>query len=388
MQLDFHYFATFCAAVIAGYTNEESLDIAYSAQFVDECSVTLLDKLKGPKSAATTQLQSELMEAPTDRSGLQNITRIWSSFHFLPCDLYADPGRGGRKYKNKYRLICGPNGALVAETVKLAKDRGLQAAGVAMHVLADTWAHRFFAGTPSLVINNTNYYFYELVDENGEVMEKIVNFNHNPLVADDPDSCAYVNSLYQSSENSIMNLGHGRAGHFPDYSFVKYKYLPAWGDYTVIIKDNPSDYYNAFCQMIYALKYLHGDVGEFKTEVYDTEAIARWEQRIRDIIKVRRLDACEDWRAFGSELSGCDVEKFDFNKYLSEYTDAGEDEKDDTFLGRFMIAALAQKSMVTNKIYKSGSTLAGISVDYDGKGFKGIRDFKKLIGRERKNDHE
>ena len=28
-----------------------------------------------------------------------------------------------------------------------------------MHVLADTWAHRNFAGTPSLVINNTTGYF-------------------------------------------------------------------------------------------------------------------------------------------------------------------------------------------------------------------------------------
>ena len=51
-----------------------------------------------------------------------------------------------------------------------------------------------------------------------------------------------------------------------------------------------------------------------------------------------------------------------------------EDKKDDTFLGRFILAALAQKSMVTNKIYKSGNKLAGYSVDYREKGFKGIRD--------------
>ena len=35
--------------------------------------------------------------------------------------------------------------------------------------------------------------------------------------------------------------------------------------------------------------------------------------------------------------------------------------------------------MVTNKIYKSGSLLAGYSIDYDEKGFGGIRDFKMLI---------
>ena len=94
MQKDFHYYATYCAAYIAGYTHEESLAIGYSAQFVDCCSRTLLTKLNGPKSAATTQLQMEMMDAKLDPVGLQNITRIWASFHFLPGDLYAEKKRG------------------------------------------------------------------------------------------------------------------------------------------------------------------------------------------------------------------------------------------------------------------------------------------------------
>ena len=62
---------------------------------------------------------------------------------------------------------------------------------------------------------------------------------------DDLDNSIYTNSLYQRSENTIMNLGHGMAGHFPDYSFARYRYLPAWGGYEEIIKDNPSDYMKA-----------------------------------------------------------------------------------------------------------------------------------------------
>lgn len=89
MQEDFHYYATYAAAILAGYTHKESMDIAYSAQFVDLCSVTLLSKIKAPLKAATTQLQLEMMDARTDIVGLQNITRIWASFHFLPKDLYA-----------------------------------------------------------------------------------------------------------------------------------------------------------------------------------------------------------------------------------------------------------------------------------------------------------
>ena len=58
MNQEFHYYATYCAAFLAGYTHEESLAICYSAQFVDFCSVTFLKKIKGPETAATTQLQA------------------------------------------------------------------------------------------------------------------------------------------------------------------------------------------------------------------------------------------------------------------------------------------------------------------------------------------
>ena len=172
MQLDFHYYATYCAAFIAGYTHEESLRIAYCAQFTDCCSDTFLRRIRGPRQAATTQLQAELMDANTDPVGLQNITRIWASFHFLPADLKATRDKCSKRYLKKYRLICGPNGPLLADTVELAKGKGLEAAGLAMHVLADTWAHRHFAGTPSLSVNNTNYYFYEIIPDGEDIQRE------------------------------------------------------------------------------------------------------------------------------------------------------------------------------------------------------------------------
>ncbi len=376
MQMDFHYYATYCAAFLAGCSHEDSLDIAYSAQFVDCCTRTLLSKLKAPLSAATTQLQLELMNARTDLLGLQDITRIWSSFHFLPGNLYAEVNHSNRLYKNKFRLICTPNGALVADTVRLAKGGSLQAAGIAMHVLADTWAHRYFAGTPSLVVNNTNSYFYELMPDG---TEREVSFRHSPGGADDPVHGIYNNSIYQSSERSIMNLGHGRAGHMPDYSYIRYKYLPAWGGYREIIKDNPHDYMCAFTQMIYAMKYLRGINPDFEIGQYDTEAVAPWEEEIRAILEKRQTDACADWKALGEKLSGREIRPFDLDRYQGEYMSLPEQEKDDSFLGRFFLAAMAQKSMVTNKIFKSGNLLAGFSVDYAEKGFQGIRDFVKLI---------
>ena len=379
MQRDFHYYATYCAAYIAGYSHSESLDIAYSAEFVDHCSVTLLQKIGAPRHAATTQLKLEMMDAPTDIIGRQDITRIWASFHFLPGNLHAKPEkRCGRSYLNKYRLICQPDGALLVDTVKLAKGKSLQATGVAMHVLADTWAHRNFAGTPSLVINNTNGHFFELIPEDGGYRERKMDFNHNPSAVDDPESGKYTNSLYQGDENSIMNLGHGRAGHLPDYSWVRYRYMPAWGGFKEIIKDNPTDYMNAFCQMLYALRYLRGEEETFETGKYDREPIRQWEDEITEIFLKRQLNSCAEWKRLGERLSGSKIEAFDIDKYQQEYIQAEKDKKDDTFLGAFMLAALAQKSMVTNRIFTSGNLLAGISIE-PGSGLKGIREFYKLV---------
>ena len=386
MQLDFHYYATYCAALIAGYDHDESLRIAYCAQFTDCCTEMLLNKIKGPKAAATTQSQSELANSGSDVLTLQNITRIWASFHFLPADLKADRERCSRRFLAKYRMICGPNGPLLADTVELAKGKSLEAAGLALHVLADTWAHRYFAGTPSLAINNTNYYFYEIIPEGEGFTEKKVDFNHNPSSKDIVENGYYTNSVYQGTENSVMNLGHGRAGHLPDYSFARYRYMPSWGEYREIVKDNPSDYLHAFTQMIYALRYLRGDHESFETGRYDVIQADPWINEITDIICRRQLDASADWKALGEKISGCEIEDFDREKYQQEYIDADKNSKDDTVLGRFILAALAQKSMVTNRIYNSGNKLAGESVDFSTGRFKGIRDFRRLTGGAGRND--
>ncbi|MBR3465347.1 MAG: hypothetical protein IKH23_09765 [Clostridiales bacterium] len=376
MQADFHYYATYCAAYIAGYSHEEALALCYSDQFVDCCTKTFLKSVSATVHAATSQSQAELVDTRADAVGLQDITRIWSSFHFLPKDLFAEVRWATKTYKNKYRLICGPNGDLVKDTVDLAKGKSIQAAGIAMHVLADTWAHQNFAGTPSLVINNTTNDFYEIMPD-GET--KKLTFKHSPGASDDIENSVYNSTVFNPSETNILNLGHGHAGHLPDYSFIRYKYLPAWDNYRECLKDNPSDYRHAFCQMIYAMKYLRGENAVFEKNTYDEETAAPYIERIMTIITKRQGDASADWKAFGEELSGMEIPDFDVNAYVQEYKSAAPEERDETFLGRFIIAALSQKSMVTNKIFKSGNILAGFSIDYKKKGFRGIKDYRKLV---------
>ena len=362
MQLDFHYYATYCAAVLAGYSHEEASQICYSAQFADNCTRTFLARIKGPSAACTTQLTMEMADAETNKAGLADITRIWASFHFLPYDLYADVPKGTKNYRDKYRLLCRNNGTLVADTVNLAKGKTLQAVGVAMHVLADTWAHANFAGTPSMMMNNTNYHFYEYIQENGEWIRRKVHFGLGS--GEDLEHGKYINTISTDTENSVMSLGHGQAGHLPDYSCVRFVYMPAWGDYQEIYKDNPSDYWHAFCQMIYAMKYLRGDIETFELKHYDFETPAPYEEEIKALLEKRQLDDSADWKALGEKISGCEIEDFSTEKYVTEYTDAAEDAKGATFLGKYFQATLAHKIMVTEKIIASGSRLAGKTVDF------------------------
>ena len=383
LQADFHYYATYCAAFLAGYSHEEALEICYSAQMVDCCTKTFLKSISATVHAASSQSQAELVDMKSDISSLQDITRIWASFHFLPKDLYAPTPLATKNYKNKYRLICGPNGVLVKDTVDLAKGKSLQAAGIAMHVLADTWAHYNFAGTPSLVINNTDNNFFEIMDD-GSLRK--MSFKHSPGAEDDIENAAYNSTVFNMIENSILNLGHGHAGHLPDYSFIRYKYMPAWDNYRECLKDNPSDYRRAFCQMIHAMKYLRGVHEVFETGIYDEEAISLYEEKIMHILTVRRTDASEDWKAFGEELSGKAIPDFDVSAYVEEYKNAPEESRNNTVLGRFIVASLSQKSMVTSKIFSSKNLLAGFSVKYSKYGLSGIKEYRKLVKESKRQE--
>ena len=106
---------------------------------------------------------------------------------------------------------------------------------------------------------------------------------------------------------------------------------------------------------------------------------------IQSILCKRQADACAGWKAFGEKLSGCVIDDFDVNRYRDEYLNAADSSKNDTVIGRFVLGAMAQKSMVTNRIYKSGNRTAGYSIDFDKIHFKGIKDYAKLL-QEKEDD--
>ena len=88
----------------------------------------------------------------------------------------------------------------------------------------------------------------------------------------------------------------------------------------------------------------------------------KYGDRIRSIIRKRQLNACEDWKKFGEELSGESIEDFDLTRYEDEYDLIPNDSKNKSFLGKFIEGALQQKGMVTDEISKAGINHAGFVI--------------------------
>ena len=137
-----------------------------------------------------------------------------------------------------------------------------------------------------------------------------------------------------------------------------------------------------------SLLEMRGIYKTFDKGCYDRASVHMWEKEIHEILKKRRKDASEDWKKLGEKISGRQIVDFDIQKYQGEYLRSEKKDRGSTYLGKFFLAAMAQKSMVTDKIFKSGNLLAGFSIDYHQSGFRGIRDYLMLVEQERKKKAE
>lgn len=338
MDIDFHYYGTYTAARAAGFSPSEATVIAHAAQYVDDSS---LERLVDPATYAATQILStglgyrirsftpvptfhtegELvqMESRTawTLTEINMLRRVWSVFHFLPGNYEGNPGT--REYsgsttwekwpfkyeydagaRTDFKLLCLPNSRLVEEMVnhsRLHFSQGgdaLHLAGIRMHVLGDTWAHTYHAGSPNYWVNDAGQ-TVERIEENGRRQIRWKTVGAWGTVFD--DDCE-VASPPNPFVRSIFYLGHGRMGHLPDYPWMRYAYGPKWSN-TELIKDNPGDYMKGFNQMVTALRCLRTgqefrvvDVGQAPPDC--TEAVAALIAKGRGIGDP--MKRCAQWR--------------------------------------------------------------------------------------------
>ncbi len=276
MFKDFHYYGTYVAACYAGYSADEAQIIAHAAQYVDD---SVHDRLinygdyKIDFRPIPTCHTSEELEKVSFGSGptLSELHQVWIPFHFLPGNYTPDPNASSRikeytglthhsnlihsfdyddQAKWEFSLLCLPESPMATAMINdiIDNHKGepyeLHLIGLRMHVLADTGAHAYYAGTPAWHVNNVGARVYDLtVNPKQEV----------PWLPTPRGEQSTPDLSLLFGYHLISFLGHGRMGVVPDYPWIKYEYSPEWSS-TPIIKDNPAEYLKIFRIMVTALK--------------------------------------------------------------------------------------------------------------------------------------
>lgn len=327
MYKDFHYYGTYVAACYAGYSAKEAQIIAHAAQYVDDSVHTLLinqgdygiDFQPIPTCHTTSELGwTTVGSGPS----LSELHQVWVPFHFLPGNYKSqtlpDPNASLRikeytgpthdsgiftswKYDDKakleFKLLCLPESPISIAMINdiIDKHKGkpyeLHLIGLRMHVLADTAAHAYYAGTPAWHVNDAGAKVYDLtVNPKKEVPW---------LPTPGGEQSTPATTIYY---DSIFYLGHGRMGSVPDYPWIKYEYSPKWSS-TSIIKDNPVEYLKIFRQMVTALKCIREgkrfDVSNI--EPIDTKYISA----VDNILRTKHGFGLDNFNATGATNFRC-----------------------------------------------------------------------------------
>lgn len=305
MNLDFHFYGTYAAAKIVGFDDESAKEIAWAAQMVDEFTEGYAKKagIKDPTVTCETTKDNfaddiNMLSDPYNET-LLKIRKIWVPFHFLPNVSYNDEymlSSLNERDKPDYRCRCYPNSSLTKNLVNYLVGSGEQKTdikqyskayesiyiyiGIVMHILADTWAHQGFAGSPNYMVN---YIEGEQVFHQ-DYKEGIIDKTHN------------IGTNYE-----IMFLGHGIAGHKPDTGYLVYEYKEKASEKKIKVH-NTERFFAAFAQMVEAMldivegiefvpvEYGYADIGNGKLDLLDA-----YKDEIENVLHTEAPDQSTAW---------------------------------------------------------------------------------------------
>jgi hypothetical protein len=314
MDQDFHYYGTYYAARVGGYEKADATLIGLAANFIDFLHEgtyagywNLVRQKKTSSGNSTTPDFSLVAQLNNPRytfqagklsAGTAPEDGLWCSYHFTPGnyqapenshstrDVHGDavaaklPGHELRivdtSCRDKGALLNRPQSALsralVHDAIRCAQDDGrleeilaraiggwellrapnkadcikrfrLILLGVRAHVIADTWAHQDFSG----ISHKMNTYW--------DVQNS--SWGRQRISYQDTDAWHDVILSMNSHENlqavpsGTSYLGHGWMGHFPDYSFVSFRYRPCWRpkSHGILERKNPEQYTHATLEL-------------------------------------------------------------------------------------------------------------------------------------------
>ena len=191
MDKDFHFSTVYVLARWAGFNPGNTKAIATSSQFVD-------DNVLGTAPVGKRISGHEVWQNIVD---LKDNNEVWIPFHFLP-------GLEGTSISEK--LVCKKNSVfankLISSLPDFTDNISLFQLGIALHVFADTWAHREFSGvlTNENTVNNFDVTF--------------------------PDNTPLETLIKKDFVVSLPPLGHANAGHLPDLPYISWQCNPTFQD--------------------------------------------------------------------------------------------------------------------------------------------------------------
>lgn len=210
MDLDLHYYGTYCLARAAGLNQHAAQTIAYAAQYVDD---SVARKFTGDEKG------SAFIEVATAHHGtdfFHNLNKedqrhVWVPFHFIP-------GDDGDTVEE--RLVCRKDSVIAREMVsnnvnQMEKPYYLELLGITAHVYADTFAHYGFSGIGS---------------EQNEVKSQTIHLeNYVKDKNTKPHGVSRIKgrNLHRAIISSIREyvsggLGHGAVSGYPDQPYLKW----------------------------------------------------------------------------------------------------------------------------------------------------------------------
>ncbi|HYE41703.1 MAG TPA: DUF6765 family protein [Ramlibacter sp.] len=247
MQIDMHYYGTYCLALAAGLKPEVCKTIATASQYVDDnASSKKVNLANGAliDVIATAHTTVQLQNLNDDDQRL-----VWVPFHFLP-------GAQGDSLMQK--LVCVTDSPIAQQAIKYNLSWAnapfaVELVGVTAHVYADTFSHYGFSGISS-PLNKVHAESIAL-DENLD--PEIRNYITGKAAKFFGGRFGNLVSRFGALQGAVAErasdaLGHGSVATYPDRPYLKWQFDYEEGNASSGWRENPATYL-AGCRALHDL---------------------------------------------------------------------------------------------------------------------------------------
>ncbi|KPA08936.1 signal peptide protein [Candidatus Magnetomorum sp. HK-1] len=241
MQIDIHFYGTYCLARAAGITAETAHTIATASQFVNDATSIKSVLIENQRCFRPVRTSFKGLPQPYHE---RDAWRCWIPFHFLPGNT---PEVGSFEEK----IMCQKNSLIAQKVALFALDEQHHdirpyIIGITAHAYADTFSHYGFSGLP---------HKHNSIQADSIILDK----NHQDTIADYLTARSDNFKDKYASNETHLPIGHAQAATYPDRPYLKwrlkyvYKGLRAEG---LVWRDNTADYMEACeCLFYFFLEY-------------------------------------------------------------------------------------------------------------------------------------